>query len=61
MPPLKGNLGKCLKLTKAKIKCRMGPDNKAMLGTYVQIHKKCNLIKWGKRENNMGKFLPQKM
>ena len=42
------------------MKCRMGLDNKAKKGTHVQMHKKCNLRKWGKRENHMGKTFPKR-
>ena len=48
------------------MKCKMGPNNEAMLGTRVQ--KQCftyndamqSLIKWRKRENHMGKAILQK-
>ena len=54
MPPLKCNLGECLKPTTTKMKCRMGSRNEAMLGTHVQC-KEMQPLKMGKERKTNGK------
>ena len=47
-----------LSLQKAKMKCRMGPNNKAKKGTHVQMHKQPQ--KMGKERKPHGKNPPPK-